>query len=136
HRDKPGIFPIGTPTMSAVVRGTEFNLQVADDGTSTLSLLDGEVEMTNEFGQVVLQSGGAGKAEPGKKPAPTAALPAMNVIQWCLYYPGVLDVEELNLTSEERQILRDSLAAYRSGDLLAAVAQYPEGRAPASNAEK
>src|SRR5712692_3486469 len=136
HRDKPGFFPIGTPTMATVVRGTEFNLQVAEDGTSALSLLDGKVEMSNQFGQLSLQSGAAARAEPGKAPVQTAALPAVNVIQWCLYYPGVVDLDELNLSTEEKQALRDSLAAYRSGDLLAAVAHYPAGRTPASSEEK
>src|SRR5688572_12003173 len=57
HRDRPGEFQVDTPTVSAVVRGTEFNLEVAEDGTSTFRLLDGELEMSNEFGRLTLQSG-------------------------------------------------------------------------------
>src|SRR4030095_7214490 len=92
HRDRPGEFDLQTPTVSAVVRGTEFNLKVADDGTTTLSLFDGEVEMTNSFGQLPLKNGEAGVAEPGVAPRKTAALEMVNVIQWALYYPGVLDL--------------------------------------------
>ena len=136
HRDKPGVFPIGTPTMSAVIRGTEFNLEVAEDGTSTVSLFDGEVVMTNEFGQLSLSSGEAGIAPPGRAPARTAVIEAQNVIQWCLYYPAVLDRNELALTLEEQQVLNESLESYRQGDLLAALAKYPAGRQPGSNDEK
>jgi len=136
HRDKPGEFDLQTPTVSAVVRGTEFNLQVDDDGTTTLSLFDGEVEMTNQFGQLFLKSGEGGVAEPGKPPQRTAMLEMVNVIQWALYYPGILDLAELNLADEEKQTLSQSLEAYGRGDLLAALAKYPAGRTPASANEK
>jgi tetratricopeptide (TPR) repeat protein len=136
HRDKPGEFDLQTPTVSAVVRGTEFNLQVADDGTTTLSLFDGEVEMTNQFGQLSLKSGEGGVAEPGQAPRRTAVLEMVNVIQWALYYPGVLEVDELSLSADQKQALAESLEAYRSGDLLAALAKYPAGRTPASDEEK
>jgi tetratricopeptide (TPR) repeat protein len=136
HRDKPGEFDLQTPTVSAVVRGTEFNLQVADDGTTTLSLFDGAVEMTNQFGQLFLKSGEGGVAEPGRAPQRTAVLEMATVIQWALYYPGVLDWKELNLADEETKALAESLEAYRRGDLLAALAKYPEDRTPVSDNER
>src|SRR5262245_54037099 len=54
HRDKPGELDVNTPRVSAVIRGTEFNLAVAEDGTTTLTLFDGQVEMTNSFGRLAL----------------------------------------------------------------------------------
>src|SRR5580765_7524674 len=45
HRDRPGEFQVDTPTVSAVVRGTEFNLEVANDGTTTFHMVDGAVEL-------------------------------------------------------------------------------------------
>jgi len=136
HRDRPGEFEMETRTVSSIIRGTEFNVAVADDGTTTLTLLDGEVEMTNPFGQLVLRSGEAGVAAPGQPPARTAMIEAVNVIQWCLYYPAVLDPGELELGANELQILGESLAAYRNGDLLQALATYPAGRQPASDPER
>src|SRR2546426_4880730 len=59
-----------------------------------------------------------------------------NIIQWCLYYPAVLDADELQLTRNEQQTVSDSLSAYRSGDLLASLAKYPQGRQPVSPQEK
>src|SRR5882672_61825 len=136
HRDKPGEFYFRTPTASPVIRGTEFNLEVAEDGSTTLHLFEGEVALTNELGQLNLKSGEAAQVAPGSPPRRIAALEAVNVIQWCLYYPAVLYLEELQLGAEERNELADSLAAYRRGDLLAALANYPAARQPASDREK
>ncbi len=136
HRDKPGLFPIGTPTVSAVVRGTEFALEVGEDGTSTISVLDGTVEMANEFGQLQIASGETAVAAPGKAPSKTAAIEAINVIQWSLYYPGILDLDELELTEPTRKTLAESMTAYRAGDLLAALGKYPESRQPETDEEK
>ena len=136
HRDKPGVFPVQTPTAYAVILGTEFALSVADNGAARLDLIDGRVEMTNGFGAVALVSGEAASAAAGQPPARTAAIQAVNIVQWCLYYPAVLNLDELPLAVAERQTLAPSLAAYQQGDLLAALSEYPAGRQPASDAEK
>jgi len=135
HRDKPGLFPVGTPTMSAVIRGTEFSLEASNDGSSLLVLLDGSVDVTNEFGALHLQSGQGARTQPNSPPVRTAALDVTSVVQWALYYPGIVDERELPLTGAERQAVATSLAAYRAGDLLEALAQYPAGRNPTSAAE-
>jgi tetratricopeptide (TPR) repeat protein len=57
-------------------------------------------------------------------------------LQWCFYYPAVLDPDELQLTAAGQKNLAASLGAYRSGDLLAALATYPTNRTPVSDAEK
>jgi tetratricopeptide (TPR) repeat protein len=136
HRDSPGEFDFQTPTVSAVVRGTEFNVEVVEDGPTTITVLDGHVEMTNSFGAVELTNREQGRAEPGKAPAKTAVLDTTSVIQWLLYYPGVLDADEPGLSATEQEALKDSLAAYRSGDLLAALAKYPADRTPVSSREQ
>jgi len=139
HRDNPDELDLETPTVSAVVRGTEFNLRVAErDGATVLSLLDGRVVIENAFGKVDLASGEEGVVELGKRPEarPMPVLQAKNIIQWCLYYPGVLDTDELELTAEERQALRTSINTYKTGDLVGALEKYPSGRQPGSPAEK
>ena len=76
-------------------------------------------------------------AEPGKIPSlTTAGFNANNILQWCFYYPAVLDPDELGLSTDEEQALKESLTAYRAGDLLHALAKYPEGRAAGSSAEQ
>lgn len=135
-RERPTEMEFRTPLVSGAIRGTEFNLTVADNGKTVVTLIDGEVALNNSFGSIDFASGEQGIVEPGKAPAKTAAINAINIIQWCLYYPAVLDVDELNLTGAEKQALADSLAAYRAGDLLAALASYPANRQPASDSEK
>ena len=56
--------------------------------------------------------------------------PANDLVQWGLYYPAVINVEELEFTSEEKRAFGDSLNAYRAGDLLSAMASYPGRRHP------
>jgi tetratricopeptide (TPR) repeat protein len=54
---------------------------------------------------------------------------ATNIIQWCLYYPGVIDTDELQFPASERGAMAASLNAYRQGDLLGALKLYPSAPA-------
>src|SRR2546421_11159544 len=135
-REKPAAIEFRTPLASGAIRGTEFDLAVAEDGRTTLALLDGLVLLGNERGQLELKTGELGVVEPGKAPGKTAVIDAINIIQWCLYYPGVVDADDLGLSPDVQQALSQSLAAYRSGDLLQALAQYPEDRQPQSDPER
>ncbi len=139
HRDRPGDYDVRTRAVSAIVRGTEFSLQVLEaDGATTISLFDGAVEMTNQFGSLLLKSGQEGIAEPGRAPAltPRLTIQEPKLVQWSLYYPGILYLPELGLAAEETNALRQSLDAYRSGDLIAAYTNWPAGYQAASDAGK
>lgn len=133
HRDKPGSTRIDSRTATAATRGTEFIVQV-DESTqrTTLSVLAGAGELTNEVGSVTVEAGERGEAAPGSKPRLTPRLETRNLIQWVLYYPGVLNVNELPLRPEEAESLAPSLAAYRSGDLAGALQAYREPTQPPS----
>ena len=135
NREEPVETQFRTPQASGAIRGTEFNIEVADNGRTVVTLLDGEVDLTNELGQVSLVSGEQGIVEPGQAPTKTAVLNAINIIQWGLYYPGVLDLSELGLNADSEPTLHDSLTAYRQGDLLQAVALYPTNRVAATALE-
>jgi len=137
HRDRPGKHTFRTPTATAATRGTEFTLEVEDiTGRTILTVLEGEAELSNAAGSVQLARGEQGIAVLGQAPTKTAVIDTTNVVQWCLYYPGILDLGEVNLTAIEEAALNDSLTAYRSGDLLRAVSSYPAARNAASDAEK
>jgi len=136
NRSKPSSLQFHTPLISGAIRGTEFNLEAVPDGPTTVTLLEGEVALNNSLGDLVLQSGEQGIVEPGKAPRKTAVLNAINVIQWSLYYPAVLDPDELDLSAGARDALGESLAAYRSGDLLAALEKIPLSHRPASDSER
>ena len=133
-REKPQELDMRTPVVTGAIRGTEFNITVADDGQTRLTVIDGEVELANAQGSVTIRSGEEAVTDPGRPPVKSAVLNAINVVQWNLYYPGVLDAAELSLDEHERQAVEESMAAYRAGDLPAALAKYPAEHRPASPA--
>ncbi len=121
---------------SAASRQTEFLVQVDDDGIK-ITVFDGTVDLTNAQGGVNIQPGEQGVATlPGLVPTKSVALAATNLIQWVLYYPGVLDVDELPWDAAAQDAVGGSLAAYRDGDLVNALNLYPAGRVPVTDAEK
>jgi tetratricopeptide (TPR) repeat protein len=135
-REKPTEIQFRTPVASGAIRGTEFNLSVGADGRTEVALLDGEVELSNAQGATTLKSGEKGTVEPGKAPTKTALIDAINVIQWVLYYPAVVDPDEFGLGDAEKQTYQASLKAYREGDLLGALGSWPESATPGSDAER
>ena len=135
-REKPEDIQIRTPVASGAIRGTEFNLSVGADGRTEVALLDGEVELSNAQGATTLKSGEKGIVEPGKAPTKTALIDAINVIQWVLYYPAVVDPDELGLSDQEKETFKASLKAYREGDLLGAVNRWPESATAGSDASR
>jgi tetratricopeptide (TPR) repeat protein len=139
HRDEPGRIRVITRGAVAGVEGTEFVMAVEpgkDMELATLSVIDGKVRFGNEQATLLLTNGQQAVVEPGKAPVRTAGFIANNVLQWCFYYPAVIDPADLPFTSEEQKILGESLSAYRAGDLPVALAKYPAGRQPGSDAER
>jgi tetratricopeptide (TPR) repeat protein len=136
HRDQPGRIRVITRGAVAGVEGTEFVMAVDGMEHTTLSVIDGKVRFGNQSGTLLLTNGQQAVVEPGKAPVRTAGFIANNLLQWCFYYPAVIDPADLAFTQKEQRILAKSLQAYRSGDLLAALAQYPAGRQPGSDAER
>jgi tetratricopeptide (TPR) repeat protein len=139
HRDTPGRIRIITHGAIAGIEGTEFVLaedNADTDARTTISVIDGKVRFngTNAIPGLLLTNGEQAFVEGGKTPVRTAGFIANNVLQWCLYYPAVLDLHDLPLTAEENETFGESLAAYRSGDLLAALAKYPASNASSSDA--
>jgi Tfp pilus assembly protein PilF len=125
-----------TPTVSAIVRGTDFSLKVEPGGKTTVSMIDGHVHLENSVGQIDLSSGEEAVVQTGMPPRRAAGITTVDIVQWCYYYPAVLDLEDLPLTAEEQQSLEPSLDAYRAGDLLAALASYPKLGRPVSDAHR
>ncbi len=135
-RGRPREFLIQTPNALAASRGTEFLVASEPAGRTVFTVFDGEVQLSNALGSIVLTNGEQGVAQAGQAPVKTPVLQATNIIQWWLYYPGVLDADELPLTPDERGVLTMSLAAYKSGALKQALENYPTGRIPRSEAER
>src|SRR5438132_7791991 len=134
-RERPRELRITTPVATGALRGTEFHVAVAADGRTTVTMIDGEVELSNAHGRVLIHNGEQGEVVRGQAPRKTAVIETINIIQWCLYYPGVIDIDELKLPAEARRRLATSLEAYRQGDVLGALRAYPMNGSAGSESE-
>ena len=135
-RERPLEINLRSPVVTGAARGTEFHAEVSASGKTVVTMFEGALDLRNEFGSLTIRSGEQATVEPGGPPVRTAVIEAVNIIQWCLYYPGVLDPAELGMSAAERTAVEESLAAYRQGDLLQALRAYPTGYFPASAAGK
>jgi Tfp pilus assembly protein PilF len=136
HRDQPGRIRIITRGAVAGVEGTEFVLAVNDTDATTMSVVDGKVNFGNAQATLALTNGQQAIAELDQAPVRTPGFIANNLLQWCFYYPAVLDPADLSLAAEAQSCLDKSLAAYRSGDLLAALSEYPTSLTPTTDGER
>ena len=128
-REKDGEIDISTPAANGAMRGTQLYVQVSENGLSKFQVLEGQVILKNQQGELVLDAGEAGEALPGQSPKKTAAIIVSNLLQWALHYPAILDPSELEMSQGDRLAASDSLRAYGAGDLLGALEKYPENAA-------
>ena len=138
-RGRIGIPVEGPFEARGVPHGTEFVVEVDDNGTTKFTMFDGEVEMSNGVGTRRITSGQQGIAEPGQPIKVVPILEAKNIIQWWIYYPGVLDLDELQFTRAAQSNLSASFDAYRSGSPAQALEKfpgYPQPQEPATDMER
>ena len=114
-----------TPVVVGTPNGTQFRVRVEADGTTTFTMFEGEVELENSHGKLHLGNNEQAVVKPGQAPRKTAMVEAKSTIQWCLYYPGVLSLQDLKIPVDELRALQASMAAYESGDLLGALDRWP-----------
>ncbi|RIL10407.1 MAG: hypothetical protein DCC75_04415 [Proteobacteria bacterium] len=114
--EAPNIY---TPAVTTAIRGTEFVVE-ADHRSTTVSVINGQVDCRNKHGQVLLGAGEQSYTEIGKAPTKAVIVNQNDAVQWALNYPvsikpAVLRDPGLSPTIEQ------SLAAYQRGDLEAAL---------------
>ncbi len=135
NREKPRDLEFETPLVTGAVRGTEFLLEVDDSpGAARLALADGEVELVSPTDRRVLSGPSAAEIRAGEAIQVHPVQAFSTLIQWCLYYPAVLNPDDLALAPAERATLAASLAACRAGDLLEARRLLVVPQEPASPA--
>ncbi len=77
-------FEIHTPTCVTSGRGTEYLLDVADDGTTTLIVLDGEVEISDLENKktVIVKKNQKSIVKPGKLPSEPVNINPEQILKW------------------------------------------------------
>ncbi len=108
---KPANMRITTPAVTAAIRGTEFDLRVAEDGESVLTMLDGLVDFRNDQGAVLVGPGEQARARIGQAPTKSVLLRPRDAVQWVLYYPGSISPADYPFLNQNPAQLQATLAA-------------------------
>lgn len=127
---KPRRLRVITPFVNAAVEGTEFFVEVARDQTF-LSILEGQVVVTNQAGHLTLARGQSAIAKAGQAPALHVVVRPRDAVQWALYYPPIVDFQPTDFSAETgwQAMVRRSIRFYHQGDLamaFASIAEAPE----------
>lgn len=83
----PAALQLQTPAALAVVRGTDWDVEVDAAGRTTLTVLSGQVDLSNAFGRVELGPAEQGYAEPGKAPVKRLLVRPRDRVQWVMANP-------------------------------------------------
>ncbi|MFM2295320.1 MAG: hypothetical protein RLZZ350_1733, partial [Verrucomicrobiota bacterium] len=119
NREKPADVEFDTPLAAGAIRGTEFLLEANPDSSVHLALIDGQVGLQTQSGEINLHRGEDLRLAPGQPPQRTALLNATAQIQWALYYPAIVNPADLALDARSST----ALEKYRAGNLLGALAE-------------
>jgi len=84
----PAALQLQTPAALAVVRGTDWDVEVDTAGRTTLTVLSGQVELSNAQGSVQLGPAEQGYVEPGQAPIKRLLVRPRERVQWVTAYPG------------------------------------------------
>ncbi|MEK0447811.1 MAG: hypothetical protein RL088_79 [Verrucomicrobiota bacterium] len=132
-REKAEQLQIRTPAVNGALRGTQIIVRVAKGGRTTMTLLEGELALSNKAGSLTLRSGEQAEIVPGGAPRKTAVIEAKdvaNLVQWALYYPAVIPPNEFGLSEAQQRALGASFESYKQGDLLGALRTLPRNAPP------
>lgn len=103
-------FEVATPYVNAVVEGTEFIVSAQQQGA--VSVLEGKVTAYNESGRASLEAGQQASAPSRQQPPERLNVPAATLVEWAIYYPPVLTLNELSgASTQEQAALQQALLA-------------------------
>ncbi|HEV8131947.1 MAG TPA: TonB-dependent receptor [Acidobacteriota bacterium] len=115
-RKTPASMRVTTPAVTAAIRGTEFDLRVAGDGESVVTVLEGSVDYRNDQGFVFVNSGEQGRARPGQAPTKTVILNPRDAVQWTLFYSGSVSPRDYPFVFASLNQAKNALAGASAGD--------------------
>ena len=81
-KNVPNRLTVETPSALAAIRGTDWELVVDADGTSTLTVLSGEVHLANDQGSINIGAGEQGRAQKGRAPVKRILQNPRDRVQW------------------------------------------------------
>jgi tetratricopeptide (TPR) repeat protein len=106
----PTNLAITTPSATAGIRGTDWELDVEDSGRSTVAVFSGEVEFYNDQGRVTVGPNEAAVAEVGKAPTKIILTNFKDRVQWVTAY-AVDPLRYITLSSTNIESLKQDAAS-------------------------
>lgn len=122
-----------TPNAIAAIRGTDWDIEVDERGVTTLTVLSGEVDLSNEFGKVRVLPNEQARVEPGKAPVKALLTNARERVQWVTAYRPQ-PRRWLNPVPEDLQGVVDAIEAGRYGEALPVLVERSRQRPDAGTA--
>jgi tetratricopeptide (TPR) repeat protein len=114
-------FEVRTPTGVAAIRGTEWLLEVDDDGRSAFTVVEGEIEISNELGTLGVGASEEGVLEKGKAPFKRRVQNPRERIQWVgAFTIDPLRYAELRSATPEASRLAAAVAALNAHEIVRA----------------
>ncbi|MBI3870074.1 MAG: FecR domain-containing protein [Verrucomicrobia bacterium] len=112
--------PFQTKHGKGIPHGTEYVIRATPLETEIV-MFDGEVEFENGVDRKLVASGSRAVSSANSEIRVFPILMGRRIVQWWVYYPGILDPAELGLEGQELSRLRPSLGAYELGNLNSAL---------------
>lgn len=126
----PGTLYMETPSATAAIRGTDWDLEVDGNGRSVLTVLSGEIEFYNPQGRITVHQNEAAEARVGSAPTRLIFVRPRDRVQWVTAY-ALEPLRHITLSSpgaaaqgepgQEARLLADR------GDWSAAAAAFAAG---------
>ena len=122
---------VEAPSANVVVRGTEILLDVTPNGTTTLTVTEGDASFFNTQGTVEVTAGQRSIARPGQAPTPPVAVDVSGLIAWTADVVGLPLEFEMppsppGLPDAAGVFVRLGQVKRRQGDLPGALAAFAE----------
>lgn len=111
----PNRLTMETPSATAAIRGTDWEMEVDENGKSTLTVLSGAVEFYNEQGRVTVNKNEQAVAEVGKAPVKLIIVNPRDRVQWVSAY-SVETLRHIYLHDDSVTNLRQALADSKGND--------------------
>ena len=86
HLSQPTHLQVKTSTATIGIRGTDWEVNVDDNGKTTVAVFNGEVEVGNEYGQVFIGPSEQATVERGRAPVKALLSNAADRVQWVTAY--------------------------------------------------
>lgn len=108
---------VTTQTSTIGIRGTDWDVSVEPNGTTTLTVLSGVAELSNDFGSISVAPNEQARSEPGKAPTKILLTKARERIQWVTVYRP----QPQRWAGADQAAVADLVRLVEDGDYAAAV---------------